>query len=374
MRCRRAIGFCVRVVNRARVCVARISRISIAASILACGACSQNREFRVMETSVVPLPIQLSYRAPASTETVLGGPTRRPEITPLPNFCSDADDRNAWLTASDIAQPLVLCDAHSDVVSQPTEPFDVPQYQESFGQHFREDIHELWPEIRQDHANYYSLENFSRLACGFAVGAVLANTDADQKIRDWYQRDVRSKESGRLGLVAKGFGNGAYVIPAMTAGWLVGEVEYDTVWGQTIGEWGERSIRSAIVGTPPMLLMQYVTGGSRPSDPNPHSAWRPFGDNNGVSGHSYICALPFINAAKMTDEWPLKVGLYACSTICGWSRIDCDAHYTSQAILGWWMAYCAAAAVDETGPRDSHWDISPWPMTNGGGMAVTYQY
>jgi hypothetical protein len=344
-------------------------------AILAFGACSQTRSFVATNDAAVPPPIQLSYLSPKSVQTETSG--RDPSaIIPLANYFSDssADPSNSWLTTTDFVWPPDQYNYQPDDVSQPVPQFNAPNSQESFGEHFREDLSELWPEILQDHRNYYSLENFSRLACGFAVGAILANTDADQRIRDWYQRDVRSKESGRLSQVAKDFGNGLYVIPAVTVGWLAGEIEYDTIWGQTVGEWGQRTLRSAVVGTPPMLLMQYVTGGSRPSDPNPHSAWRPFSDNNGVSGHTYICALPFINAAKMTDEWPLKLGLYTCSTIAGFSRIDSDAHYTSQVVLGWWMAYCAATAVDETGPHDSHWDVSPWPMPNGGGMAVTYQY
>ena len=235
-------------------------------------------------------------------------------------------------------------------------------------------MHELWPEILQDHRNYYSLENFGRLVVGFSVGAALANTNADQKIHSWYQRDVRSNGSDDFSRIAKNFGEGGYVIPAMMAGWIGGECFYDTRCGDAIDEWGQRSLRSALVGTPPMLLMQYVTGGSRPVDPQPHSDWRPFSDNNGVSGHSYICALPFINAAKMTDEWPLKAGFYACSTIGGWSRINDDAHYSSQVILGWWMAYCAATAVDETGPKERNWSITPLPGPDGAGLAITYQY
>ncbi len=54
----------------------------------------------------------------------------------------------------------------------------------------------------------------------------------------------------------------------------------------------------------------------------------------------------FIDAAKMTDNCWLKTGLYACSVLPAWSRINDDAHFPSQAFLGWWMAYCAATAVD----------------------------
>jgi hypothetical protein len=127
-------------------------------------------------------------------------------------------------------------------------------------------------------------------------------------------------------------------------------------------------------GLPPMLLMQYVTGASRPGETTAESHWKPFNDNNGVSGHAFMGALPFINAAKMTDELPLKIGFYACSAFAGWSRINDDAHYTSQVVLGWWMAYWSATIVDMTDHQPHDWIITPLPMADGAGMAITYQY
>lgn len=251
------------------------------------------------------------------------------------------------------------------------EPPDEPMTR---GEHFRNDLHCMWPEIKQDYRNYYSWHNAELLALGFGIAAPLANTDVDQKIRDWYQTDVRSGPTDQFAAVAKGFGTGGYVIPGIVAVWLTGEMCYDTPCGDMMSQWGQRTMRAAFVGTPPMLFMQYVTGGSRPSDPNPHSDWRPFSDNNGVSGHSFICGLVFIDAAKMSDELPVKIGFYTLSTMAGWSRVNDDAHYTSQVILGWWMAYCAATAVDNTDREQSNWSIMPLPMINGGGMAITYQY
>ena len=139
------------------------------------------------------------------------------------------------------------------------------------GQHFREDLKCLWPEIKGDYANYYSWRNAAMLAVGFGIAAPLANTDVDQKIRDWYQTDVRSTTSDKIAKVAKGFGTGGYVIPGVVAGWLAGEMFYDTTPGNWLDQWGNRTIRAGLVGAPPMLFAQYLTGGSRPSDPDAHS-------------------------------------------------------------------------------------------------------
>jgi hypothetical protein len=349
-------------------------RVGVLMAALACSACSQNRNLRPLNDAALTtaqLPNQGPSVAPVDRQASanpLPVSTPTPAIFELCDFLEAPIPDDAWAPP-----PLQPSNPQSNDSAFSADPA-VNDHPLTFREHFRDDLHELWPEILQDHRNYYSLENFGRLVVGFSVGAALANTDADQKIHSWYQRDVRSSGSDDFAHVAKKFGEGGYVLPAMMAGWLGGECFYDTRCGDTIDEWGQRSLRSALVGTPPMLLMQYVTGGSRPVDPQPHSDWKPFSDNNGVSGHSYICALPFINAAKMTDEWPLKAGFYACSTIGGWSRINDDAHYTSQVILGWWMAFCAATAVDETGPHERHWEITPMPATDGMGMAFTYQY
>jgi hypothetical protein len=244
----------------------------------------------------------------------------------------------------------------------------------TFGEHFRGDIGILWHQTVCDYKNYYSWKNLGVLAVGFGVGAIGANTELDQHIRNWYQKSVRSNSSDQVAKIAKKFGEGGYEVPAAAAAWLVGETFHDTRCGDVVGEWGDRELRSLIVGTPPMLVMQYVTGASRPGETTAESRWKPFADNNGVSGHAFIGALPFINAAKMTDEVPLKIGFYACSAFAGWSRINDDAHYTSQVFLGWWMAYWAATTVDLTDHQPHDWIITPLPMANGAGMAITYQY
>ena len=100
------------------------------------------------------------------------------------------------------------------------------------------------------------------------------------------------------------------------------------------------------MGAPPLLFLQVATGGSRPLED--HSRWHPFEDDNGVSGHAFVGAVPFLSAAGMTDSRPLKVLWVSASTLCGLSRINDDAHYLSQAAMGWWVAYLACRSVEET--------------------------
>lgn len=202
----------------------------------------------------------------------------------------------------------------------------------------------LGRQVVDDHLNYYSWRTARIYALSFGVGAVCANTALDQHFQTWYQDNI---DSGFIHSF-KYFGEGVIVLPTYFAAAAVGYWFEDRPAGSWLEEWGLRSLRTFVVGAPPMLLMQGVTGGSRPGEQPYNSAWRPFQDNNGVSGHAFMGAIPFLTAAEMTDRPALKFSLYALSTLTGWSRVNDNAHYFSQAFLGWWMAYAAVVAVDET--------------------------
>jgi len=219
--------------------------------------------------------------------------------------------------------------------------------------------------VAQDHCNYYSPENVGCLAVGFGVGATLAHTDVDQELRDSYQQHARSASSDDLARAAKVFGEGEYLIAAAGAAWALGAVCDETAVGAATGDWGERSFRALLVGSPPLLLAQSATGGSRPAESSADSDWVPFHDDNGVSGHSFIGAVPFITAAQMSESPWLTTTLYAASAAPAWSRINDDMHYTSQAVLGWWMAYLACRSVDGT-ERQQCW-YEPEPIVTADG-------
>src|SRR5204862_2978155 len=103
-----------------------------------------------------------------------------------------------------------------------------------------------------------------------------------------------------------------------------------------------------------MLLMQRVTGGSRPGENPWGSHWNFFKDSNGVSGDAFIGGVAFITAAKMSDNLFLKTGFYALSVMPALGRVNDDAHYTSQAFLGYFLAYMACSAVDLTNFQSEH--------------------
>jgi membrane-associated phospholipid phosphatase len=161
--------------------------------------------------------------------------------------------------------------------------------------------------------------------------------------------------------------------PVFAGAWLTGLIGQDNRVTGAIGEWGSRSLRSVIVGGPPVLAFQLILGSSRPGA-GQDSKWDPFNENHGVSGHTFIGAIPFLSAAEMVDNRAVKYLLYAGSSLAGLSRVNDDMHYTSQVLLGWWMAYLAETSVDRS--ENNRRRFTPVPVVIDGhpGVALTFTF
>jgi hypothetical protein len=233
----------------------------------------------------------------------------------------------------------------------------------------------LWGFARrvwQDHRNYYGGRNFWETGYALAGGSVLANTSLDGEFRDWYQRDVRSDETDDFARFCKTFGEGDIFIPSFACLALATSLLPELPLVANTNEFAGRTTRAYLVGAPPMLFMQGLLGGSRPGEDPVGSRWKAFDDNNAVSGHAFMGAVPFITAAQMSERPLAKTALYACSTLTAWSRVNDDAHYLSQAWLGWWMAYMACRAVDETQRGERCCEIVPLASPDMTGVGVTF--
>ncbi|HBO44396.1 MAG TPA: hypothetical protein DD670_10780 [Planctomycetaceae bacterium] len=207
---------------------------------------------------------------------------------------------------------------------------------------------EMRCKIRRDHRNFYTWETSRDLLLGLAGASILANTSMDQDFQDWVQDDVRSHDADNFATFWNTFGEGKIFIPAYVGLGLVGWMFDDYPLGSATRSYSLQTCRAILVGTPPLLFLQGVAGSSRP-DEEPHgSSWRFFQDDNGVSGHAFIGAVPFLTAANMCDNPYLSGCFYVLSTFPTWSRIENDTHYLSQSVLGWWLAYLACRSVDRT--------------------------
>lgn len=227
--------------------------------------------------------------------------------------------------------------------------------------------------VANDYRSFYASDRLIRMGIVFGVTGVAANTRLDMNIRNWYQDNVRStrtdswsssKESG-VTFNAKFFGEGKYLIPIALLSASVNQFDNDTA----VGNWGTNVSRAYITGLPTMWVMQYVTGASRPDETPDGSVWRPLNDNNGVSGHSFIGAVPFLTIAAMNPDnaW-VRYPAYLASAAAGWSRINDDKHFPSQVVLGWYMAWEAVDAVFDNNQKKKGVTVTPMVGLDGFGL------
>lgn len=236
-------------------------------------------------------------------------------------------------------------------------------------------VSDILQSIKADTQHFYSAEQWTRLGIAFGVGGVMANTSADQAIQDWYQDHVRNSSTDDFAAVVKEFGGWKYMVPVSLAAAGIG-LAFPQNTGSTIGAWGEKTFRAYLVAAPAMFVGQHLTGASRPGERDNASHWRPFHDNNGVSGHAFTGAVPFITLAKMTRNPFIRYASYAASVLTAWSRVNDNAHYTSQVLLGWYIGYAAADAVatSSSGEKPLNLQFSLIPRENGAEARVVFQW
>jgi len=225
--------------------------------------------------------------------------------------------------------------------------------------------------VGSDYRNFYSCDSLVCVTAAFGAGALMANTGFDTTMQNAWQTGVAPTDLGTFFSDCKPMGEGRYALPIFGVAAATGLVFDGNVVGDVVGEWGSRSLRMFLVGAPPLYVLQLATGASRPSDGS-GSQWHFFNDNNGVSGHAFIGAIPFLAAAEMVESPLLKGTLYVCSTFTGFSRMTDNAHYPSQVFLGWYLAWASSIAVSRT---EIAFDgvkvrVVPLPIADLGGLAV----
>jgi hypothetical protein len=213
-----------------------------------------------------------------------------------------------------------------------------------------------------------------RLCLAYGIAATAAGSDIDDDIQDAYQDHVRNSTTDKASNITKNFGNGWYIISLSLASAAVGTMLPEGKSSSDIATFGERSLRAIAVGGPAVILMQNVTGASRPKTGD-NSSWEPFKSNHGVSGHAFIGAIPFLTLAHMYDEeWYIKYPLYAASILTGLSRINDNEHFPSQVALGWYMAWEATQSINERDSKDQRFSVIPLVAPGYYGLQVRLEW
>ncbi len=220
--------------------------------------------------------------------------------------------------------------------------------------------------IADDYKNFY-LDNSSLLLLGAGAGVagVFANTSLDADIQDFYQDNIRNNSLDSMSKALKLPGSVFVAVPLLSGVYFIaGDASF--------GGWAQKSLRAIITGAPAGLLLQGAAGASRPSEGS--SKWRPFNDNNGLSGHAFIGAVPFITAAKMNENTYLKGLFYGLSVLPGLSRINDNKHFFSQAALGWYLAYLSCNTVAKTEKAKKTTNLTLLPYSHGGVLILNRNF
>lgn len=234
-------------------------------------------------------------------------------------------------------------------------------------------------DTQSDYRNFYSRKNLPVAASFLGVGAWLANSDLDQNILEHIQDNITFNSSTNEYQEFVGefrfFGEGYFLLPIYASTALLGKHVFSgNANAEVAGEWGERCVRGIFVGAPPLMISQYLIGGSRPGESGEKregSEWQFLKDNNGVSGHAFMGAIPFLTAFHMAKDPRAKVFYFAASTLPALSRITENGHYPSQALLGWGLAYMATSSINQT--ENGTFQVAPYLSENGVGLGATFR-
>lgn len=190
----------------------------------------------------------------------------------------------------------------------------------------------------------YSRRGFLRLGAASAGAFVLAHVGVDAAVERWHAGSVRGPRSDLIAEGFKGFGERFWF-----AVWGVFALLDGLLASSPLLRWGRRNFEAMVVGLPALWTIQRVGGAGRPTDKHEDPKWRPMSDDNTASGHTFIAAIPWLNAGREIDTAWLRRGAWVMSWGTGWSRMNDRRHYLSQVLLGHRIA---GEAVDVVGRGD----------------------
>jgi hypothetical protein len=221
-----------------------------------------------------------------------------------------------------------------------------------------DEIHGLAQMVLCDFKNMYLSRNLAYLGLAVGIALPLAETSADETMSAWYQSHVRNINTDRFIEFGNFIGYYQYLVPVYVGTWATGALLRDNYAGSLLYEWSLRTLRGITVGAPAVGVLQYGLGAGRPGEPH-GSHWHPLLDNNAVSGNVFVAAVPFLAAASMAENPFIQAAFFAGSFYGGWARFDLDAHYFSQAFLGWSIAFLSARSIVMTNEERRAMDIVP---------------
>jgi hypothetical protein len=346
----------------------RILGLTTAAMFIA-ASLARAQQDRAYPPASLGLPVVPKFEAPEAAPAPTDAP--KPEIavspnTGMPRLEQFKDGGNIGMAALAFDSGEYMDPRYIVNSQRPDDP--------GIWEMFRDDTGEQLHRLVRDYENFYLSENLLYVGVAVAIAAPLANTNADQAIRNWYQRGAgQANAANSTAEVFRAFGDYQYAIPVY-ATLAFGEYLFpECAAVNTLGDFGWRSLRAMAVGAPTFAILEFGLGSARPDNAN-DSYWHPFRAHDAVSGHAFVGAIPFLTGASMTDNPFLQTLLFAGSFGPAWSRIQTDDHYLSQVLLGWSIAYLSVQSVNLTECQARNMRIVPVDIPKGVGLGVEVKY
>jgi membrane-associated phospholipid phosphatase len=209
------------------------------------------------------------------------------------------------------------------------------------------------------------------------LGITAAIADEEEDIQSWVQQN-RNAKSDRIARFAKPFGNGKYTLPALATLYCFGHFSNN-----------DRARRTAMVGIESFVVtgvfteaIKHTSHKHRPMSgdlenivwdgPNPSRANLSF-----PSGHAASAfALATVVASEYGENRLVPRLMYGAATLCALSRMNDNAHWLSDVVIGSAIGHFTAKAV--IGLHRGHADVSfrLEPVLNDGisGLALSHSF
>ncbi len=144
-------------------------------------------------------------------------------------------------------------------------------------------------------------------------------------------QERRGNTTNSVASVANSLGEWRFVIPALSAGYLAGEVAGSRDLKRVILHAGA----AAALATGVSSTLKYTIGRTRPSFAGDPDQFRPFsGANSFPSGHTAVAFAIATSIADETDDSWTDVALYTAATLTAMARVNDDRHWTSDVLIG----------------------------------------
>ncbi len=158
------------------------------------------------------------------------------------------------------------------------------------------------------------------------AGALLGDHEFREEAQE--HRGTTTNSVARLG---NSLGEWRFVIPALSAGYLAGEIAGSSDLKRVILHAGA----AAALATGVTSSLKYTIGRTRPSVSGNPIQFRPFsGSNSFPSGHTAVAFAIATSIADETDDSWSDIALYGAATLTAMSRVNDDRHWTSDVLIG----------------------------------------